>query len=120
VAKVVLVYADGKPAMLVTPATWRVDLPAAEVGLRASSVRLAREDELTQVFPDCDVGAMPPFGKLYGLPVYVDQALTNDETISVQAGTHTETMRLRYADFERLVQPDVLSIGYRPGVVPVG
>jgi Ala-tRNA(Pro) deacylase len=119
-AKVVVVYADGQPAMLVMPATSRVDLPAAEVALRAASVRLAREDELKQLFPDCDVGSMPPFGNLYGLPVYVDRDLAEDEMIYFQVGTHTDTMRVRYADFERLAQPQVMSFGYHPGAVAVG
>jgi Ala-tRNA(Pro) deacylase len=103
--KVVMVVADGKLVMLALPASYRVDLAQAGAGLGAKEVRLAREAEFAAAFPNCEVGAMPPFGNLYSLPVYVDQALAADETIVVQAGTHTDTLSLKYADFERLVRP---------------
>jgi Ala-tRNA(Pro) deacylase len=61
--------------------------------------------------PGCETGAMPPFGNLYGLPVYVDQTLTRDEEIDFNAGSHTELLQLAYADFERLVKPQVTSFG---------
>jgi Ala-tRNA(Pro) deacylase len=113
VAKVVMVLADGKPAMLAVPATHRVDLAGAGAVLGATEVRLAQEAEFAAAFPDCEVGAMPPFGNLYDLPVYVDQALAEDETIVFAAGTHTDTINLAYADFARLVQPVVGSFAYR-------
>jgi Ala-tRNA(Pro) deacylase len=106
-SKVVMVVADGKLLMLALPAPYRVDLAKAGAVLRAEEVRLAREDEFAAAFPNCEVGAMPPFGNLYDLPVYVDKALAEDETIVVQAGTHTDTISLTYADFERLVSPTV-------------
>jgi Ala-tRNA(Pro) deacylase len=107
VAKVVMVEADGRSAMLALPANRRVDLAQAARLLGAGDVRLAAEAEFAATFPDCEVGAMPPFGNLYGVPVYVDQTLAEDEEIVVNAGTHTDTIRLRYADFARLVQPTV-------------
>ena len=107
VAKVVIVLADGKSVMLALPASHRVNFPKAESALGAKEVRLAREEEFAAVFPDCPVGAMPPFGNLYNLAVFVDRALQEDETIVFQAGTHTDTMSLKYADFERLVHPTV-------------
>jgi Ala-tRNA(Pro) deacylase len=70
-------------------------------------VRLAGEYEFQHAFPDCDLGAMPPFGNLYGIPVYVDRALADEETIVFNAGTHTDTISCAYADFERLVKPVV-------------
>lgn len=111
VAKVVVVVADDRPVMLVLPASLKVNLAHLGPLIGAQTVRLAHERELVRIFPDCEIGAMPPFGNLYGLPVYVDQALTANETIVCQAGTHTETIRLAYADFARLVQPVVVAFG---------
>ena len=112
VAKVVVVFADGKEVMLVLPASYRVDFNRLAPALGASQVRLADEIELRTAFPDCDVGAMPPFGNLYQLPVYVDKSLAEDETIVFPVGTHTETMSLKYADFERVVKPTLAEFAY--------
>lgn len=106
VAKVVAVLGDGAMAMLVLPASSQVDLDKAQGVLGSSSLRLAREDEFASAFPDCEVGAMPPFGNLYGVPVYVDESLRRAEEITFPIGTHTESMRLQYGDFERLVEPE--------------
>lgn len=106
-AKTVIVFADGKTVMLVLPATQRVDLEKATAVLGAEDVRLAEEREFAAAFPDCDVGAMPPFGNLYDLPVWVDPSLAEDEWFVFRAGSHTDTMSLKYADFERLVKPAV-------------
>ncbi len=111
-AKVVVVFADGKMVMLALPAPYRVDLAKAAGVLGAKAVRLAHEEEFAAAFPDCEVGAMPPFGNLYGLPVYVDKALAEDETIVFQAGTHTDTVSLKYADFQRLVKPSVAEFAH--------
>ncbi len=97
-AKVVIVLADGKMVMLSLPAPYQVDLEKVGKILGAGEVRLADEEEFESTFPDCEVGAMPPFGNLYDLPVYVEEALAEDETIFFRAGTHTDTMRVRYAD----------------------
>jgi len=110
-AKVVMVVADGKMVMLALPAPKRVDLAKVGATLGAKDVRLAGEEEFGVLFPDCEVGAMPPFGNLYGLPVCVDQALAEDEVIVFRAGTHTDTMSVKYADFERLVKPTVADLG---------
>jgi Ala-tRNA(Pro) deacylase len=112
VVKVVMVLADGELVMLAMPAPYQADLNRVGEALGATEVRLANEEDFASAFPDCEVGAMPPFGNLYDLPVYVDEALAEDETIVVQAGTHTDTMRLRYADFERLVEPTVGRFAY--------
>ncbi|MBI4338134.1 MAG: YbaK/EbsC family protein [Chloroflexi bacterium] len=111
-AKVVMVMADRKLVMLVLPAPYKVDLTRVASLVGAKQVRLAVEDEFAGVFPDCEVGAMSPFGNLYGVPVYVDSALADDETIVFQAGTHTDTVSLPYADFDRLVGPTVGQFAY--------
>lgn len=107
VAKTIIIVADNKKIMFVLPASYRVDLDKVQTLLRAKEVRLAHEAEFVSAFPDCAVGTMPPFGNLYGLPVYVEKRLAEDETIVFPVGTYTETMRLKYADFERLVHPQV-------------
>ena len=107
VAKSVVVKIDDGFALAVMPATARADFARLKSALGASEVRLATELEFTGLFPDCEVGAQPPFGNLYGVPVYVDTALAQDEEIVFNAGTHEETIRMRYADFERLAQPKV-------------
>ena len=104
-AKVVMVWADENMAMLVVPASSRVNLSATAKLLQAKKVRLATEGEFSQHFPDCLVGAMPPFGNLYDLPVYVDRALTEHPEIIFRVGTYTESMRTSYAGFEQLAQP---------------
>src|SRR3989304_5104016 len=111
-AKVVMVLADGKMVMLALPAPYRVDLAKAAAVLGAKEVRLAREEEFAAAFPDCEVGAMPPFGNLYDVPVYVDKALVEDDTIVFNAGTHTDTISMKYADFERLVKPRVAEFAH--------
>jgi Ala-tRNA(Pro) deacylase len=105
-AKTVMVLADGKMVMLALPAPYQVDVDKAGKVL-GGEVRLAKEEEFENTFPDCEVGAMPPFGNLYEVPVYVEVALAEDETIVFRAGTHTDTMSLSYADFERLVEPTI-------------
>ena len=106
-AKVVMVWADQTMVMLVVPASGRVNLSGTAKLLQAKKVWLATEGEFSQHFPDCLVGAMPPFGNLYDLPVYVDRALTEHPEIIFRVGTYTESMRIGYADFERLAEPVV-------------
>jgi Ala-tRNA(Pro) deacylase len=113
-AKVVMVVADGRLAMLVVPTSRRVDEERAAAAMNAKVVRLATEEEFASTFADCEVGAMPPFGNLYGVPVYVDEELAEDESITFQAGTHTWTITLTYADFERLVGPTVADLALHP------
>jgi osmotically-inducible protein OsmY/prolyl-tRNA editing enzyme YbaK/EbsC (Cys-tRNA(Pro) deacylase) len=117
VAKVVIAVADGALIMLVLPADHRADLAKVRAVVGARELWLAEEREFANRFPDCELGAMPPFGNLYGLPVYVDQTLTRDQAIFFQAGTHSETMRVRYADFARLAKPRVVDIARSSRVV---
>lgn len=116
-AKVVIVKVDGRFVMTVLPASWNVDLPRLRIVFAAQQVRLATEEEIKGLFPDCDLGAMPPFGNLYGLPVYVDQSLAEDEEIVFQAGTHSEAIRMRYWDFASLVFPVVEVFRRSPSAV---
>ncbi|HET8569615.1 MAG TPA: YbaK/EbsC family protein [Candidatus Limnocylindria bacterium] len=110
VAKVVMVMADGLLRMLVVPAPERIDPSLVREALGAESVRLAREAEFASAFADCDAGAMPPFGNLYGLPTYVDADLARAGQIAFKAGAHTVTMRMRYDDYARLVRPVVAQL----------
>jgi Ala-tRNA(Pro) deacylase len=105
-AKVVMVDAGGKLIMTVCPACTRLDLIKLE-SIVGGPVRLARETEFKGSFPDCETGAMPPFGELYGVPVYVDKALAESGEFVFEAGTHTEAVKMRYADFEKIVHPRV-------------
>ena len=109
VAKTVVVKAGDNFALAVMPATARADFAKLKSVLGANDLRLATELEFTGLFPDCEVGAMPPFGNLYGVPVYVDAALAQDKEIIFNAGTHQDTIRMRYTDFELLVQPKVFA-----------
>ncbi len=106
-AKVVMVKADGKMVMLVLPASYRVDMKKLRSLLDCKSVVMAKEEEFSDLFPDCEVGAMPPFGNLYNLEVWVDQVLAENRSIVFQAGTHVETLRIKYSDYARLVNPKV-------------
>ncbi|HSP16121.1 MAG TPA: YbaK/EbsC family protein [Thermoanaerobaculia bacterium] len=107
-AKTVVVRIDDKLAMVVIPASNRVSPVALERVVGSSNVRLAQEHEFASRFPDCELGAMPPFGNLYDMEVYVDPDLSKDEMIAFNAGSHTDLIVMRYADFERVVQPKVL------------
>ncbi len=107
-AKTVIVKVDGELAMVVLPASYQVDLPRLQSGTKAAAVVLASEREFKDRFPDCETGAMPPFGNLYGMKVYVDPKLREDREIAFNAGSHRELVRMAYADFERVVKPTVL------------
>ena len=108
VAKTVIADIDGALAMLVLPASLQVDLGRLKTAIGASQARLSTEAEFKDKFPDCETGAMPPFGNLYDIPVYVDESLTQDRDIAFNAGSHRDLFQLTYADFTRLVNPLVL------------
>lgn len=110
-AKTVIVKIDGALAMAVVSASQHVKLASLKAATFADKVELATEDEFRESFPDCEVGAMPPFGNLYGMPVYADESLSRDKEIAFNAGSHRELVRIAWADFERFVQPTVLRIG---------
>ena len=109
-AKTVIVRIDDKFAMAVLPASCRVHLGHLKVAVSASHVELATETEVENLFPDCERGAMPPFGNLYDMDVYVAEQLTEDEEIAFCAGSHTEVVRMSYKDFEKLVTPKITAL----------
>ena len=106
-AKTVMVVIDEKMAMAILPASEKVDLSLLKKAAGASKVRLAREDEFRDKFPECELGAMPPFGNLFGMEVFAAETLAADEEIAFNGGSHTELVKMAYKDFERLVQPKV-------------
>ena len=110
IAKVVMLQVDGKLVMAVVTGSQKIHLPTVRTSLNAHEVRLATEDEFVSRFPDCEIGAMPPFGNLFGLSVYVDPVVTKDESIYFNAGNHAQTVRIRYKDFEELASPTVVRL----------
>src|SRR5437667_2597273 len=108
-AKTVIVKLDGQMAMAVLPANRKIVLQDLREVTGCDQVKFASEEEFKQAFPDCETGAMPPFGNLYGMDVYAAEALTRNDEVAFNAGSHTEIIKMAYADFERLVQPKVLS-----------
>ena len=106
-AKTVILKVDGVMSMVVLPATAKVDLEHIREAIGAQKVELASESEFQSRFPHCEVGAMPPFGNLYGMGVFVDAHLAEDEVIAFNAGNHCEVIRLSYANFDELVKPNV-------------
>jgi Ala-tRNA(Pro) deacylase len=107
-AKTVIIKINGKMAMAVLPANYHVDFQLIKEITGNENVVLAHESEFRDLFDDCETGAMPPFGHLYGLDVFVAQSLTEDEEIAFNAGNHSELIKMSYSDFERLVKPKVL------------
>jgi Ala-tRNA(Pro) deacylase len=108
-AKTVIVELDGKMAMAVLPANRKIVLQDLREITGSDQVKFASEEQFKERFPDCETGAMPPFGKLYGMEVYVADSLSQNEEIAFNAGSHIEVIRLSYKDFERLAQPKVMS-----------
>lgn len=113
-AKTVMVKLDGKIAMAVIPASYNIDFDLLKIVAGAKQVSLAGENDFMDLFSDCDVGAMPPFGNLYDLQVYVGESLAEDDEIAFNACSHTELIRLSFADFKRLVKPTIGKISTRP------
>lgn len=109
-AKTVIVKTDADLVMAVVAASQHVDLVRLKAALGARNVELASEDEFKAKFPDCELGAMPPFGNLYGLRVFADERLAHDKEIAFNAGSHRELVRIAWDDFARLVQPTLLQL----------
>lgn len=108
VAKTVMLKVDGKMAMAVLPASCKINLDKFKDELKANEAVISTEKEFKDLFPECEVGAMPPFGNLYGMDVYVAERLTEDDDIAFNAGSHRELIKLSFKDFEDLVKPKVL------------
>ena len=111
-AKTVVLKVEGALVMAVLPATHKVDLEMMREALGASKVELAHESDFATAFPGCEVGAMPPFGNLWDVPVFVEETLAENEQIVFNAGTHTELIRLDFRDFEALVKPTIASLTF--------
>ncbi|MBI1792531.1 MAG: YbaK/EbsC family protein [Acidobacteria bacterium] len=109
VAKTIVFLGDGAYGMAVIPASTYLDLKELRELLGLSHLRLATEEELVGLFPDCELGAMPPFGNLYNMPVYVDGSLAREETIAFNAGTHRDVAHMKFREFERLAGAKVIS-----------
>ncbi len=114
VAKPVVIKADGEYYMCVLPACCKVDLDVLKKHLGVGQIELARESEMAKLFSDCELGAEPPFGNLYGLLTFMDKTLEMDEHIVFQGGTHQQAIRMAMAEYKRLVGPRILSFSY-PG-----
>ncbi len=112
-AKTVMVKIDGKMAMAVVPAPYQVDFNLLKKFSGAGEVRLTPEEEFKNLFPDCEIGGMPPFGNLYGMEVFMDESLKEEGEIAFNAGSHYELIKLDYRDFERLVRPKIGKIARR-------
>ena len=108
-AKTVMVRIEGQMAMLVLPSTRKVVLQELRELLGVEQAKFASEEEFKALFPECEIGAMPPFGNLYGMEVYVAPGLAENEEIVFNAGSHTELMKMAYRDFARLVKPQLLA-----------
>ncbi|MDY7108155.1 MAG: YbaK/EbsC family protein [Planctomycetota bacterium] len=109
-AKTVILKVDGRLVMAVLPATHKVNLDVFKKSVGAETVELAEERDFLNVFPGCELGAMPPFGNLWGVEVFVAERLREDETIAFNAGSHTELIQMAYEDFERLVEPKIVPL----------
>jgi Ala-tRNA(Pro) deacylase len=113
-AKTVMLKINGEMAMAVLPAPYQVDLDKLQEATGADSVELASEDEFKAHFSDCEVGAMPPFGNLYGMDVFMAATLAEDEQIAFNAGTHTELIQMSFSDYVDLVEPVTLQFALEP------
>jgi len=112
-AKTVMIKLDGELAMAVLPASYRIDFDAFQIASGAQKVALASEQEFRERFPDCEVGAMPPFGNLYGMTVYASESLAEELDIAFCGGTHTELIRIAFKDFKKLVNPKILKFAIK-------
>lgn len=113
-AKVVVCVADDRTLLVVLPASLNVDFTRLRAAMHASALRLAREDEFRGLYTDCEIGAMPPLGPLYRQEVIVEESLADDREIVFDAGSHRESIRMLYSQFERLVRPTVAAFGVSP------
>ncbi|MCW9707471.1 aminoacyl-tRNA deacylase [Fodinibius salsisoli] len=111
--KTVIVKADGDMKMVVLPSTHNIDFDSIKDTLGADKVELATEEEFGDLFPDCELGAMPPFGNFYEMDTLVAEVLTEDEEIAFNAGTHNELVKMGYKDYEEVVKPQIISVGVR-------
>lgn len=114
VAKTVIVHGDNGYHMLVLPSNKLVDFQEIRMALGLTHARMVPETELSRLFPDCELGAMPPVGNLYGMPVYLDSGLAGEDMITFNAGTHRDVVHMRTGEFRRLVRPTLVSLAREP------
>jgi len=117
-AKTVMINVDGKMAMTVLPASYHIDFEILKEIFGTRKVELATESEFKYRFPDCELGAMPPFGNLYDMEVYMAESLSEDKEIAFNAGSHTELIKLSYSDYERLVEPRIFKFSWKTVAFP--
>lgn len=117
-AKTVMIKIDGELAMAVLPASSLIDFESIKAVFKTRNVTLASEVEFKDCFPDCELGAMPPFGNLYGVSVYVADSLAEHKDIAFSAGTHTEVIILDYSDYRRIVKPHVFNFSWKTASFP--
>ena len=113
IAKTVLVNVNGKMVMAVLPASYNINFNRLMIALGGGDVFLAPESDLLDIFPDCELGAMPPFGNLYNMEVFVAKSLAEDKEIAFNAGSHTEIIKMDYKDFAQMVEPKEISFTNR-------
>ena len=111
VIKPVVVQADGEFVMCALPACYRVDLGELKAQLQANEIRLADEQKLGELFPDCALGAVPPIGRLYGMTTLMDESLTADDRVTFQAGTHEDAVTMSLMEYRRVAQPEIAHFG---------
>jgi Ala-tRNA(Pro) deacylase len=111
VIKPVVVRADGEFLMCALPASHRIDLEELRSQLEANHVQLADESALRELFPDCELGAEPPIGRIYGLPTVMDESIISDQTVTFQAGSHSKAVTMSLADYRRIAQPEIAHFG---------
>lgn len=107
-AKTVMIKINGEMAMAILPASYRIDFELLRGATGAGKIELAKEQEFQDIFPNCEIGAMPPFGNLWNLPVYVAESLTENEEIAFNGGSHTELIRMSLSDYMKLVNPEIV------------
>jgi len=112
-AKTVIIKFDGRMVMAILPSSYKVDLDLLREATGAGKIELASESEFQDMFPECEIGAMPPFGNLYGMDVFVAESLSENKTIAFNAGSHTELIKLAYRDFKKLVEPTVIKFSHK-------
>jgi len=111
-AKTVIIKIDGKMAMAVLPASYRVNFDLLQEALGAEKVELAQEKDFKDIFPNCETGAMPPFGNLWNMGIFVAESISENEEISFNAGSHTELIRMKFSDYKRLTNPVIIKYSF--------
>ena len=109
-AKSIIIKVDGGYAMVVLSANYKINFDMLKTALGKKEISLASEEDFKSLFPECEVGAIPPFGNLYDMKVYLAESLTDDEEIAFNAGTHTEVIKVSMEDYKRLVNPEIVKI----------